>query len=161
MGQVFKNGSSKICGRQPLKNLKFLKFFKGCVSQILLGPLLNTLSQMRIIFSLFTNELSSRLSACLWDKIKVPDLPYQLQLMAAHCHPLQFWGSIPLPLPLSCNTQGPPRIFSWQCPTYRPLEYFTMCRKFECPFHKHPFTLYVHPPLFSESHTFNNILLVI
>ena len=67
MGQVFKNGSSKICGRQPLKNLKFLKFFKGCVSQILLGPLLNTLSQMRIIFSLFTNELSSRLSACLWE----------------------------------------------------------------------------------------------
>ena len=33
--KVFKNGPSKICGRQPLK------FFKGCLPQILLGPLLN------------------------------------------------------------------------------------------------------------------------
>ena len=40
---VFKDGPSKICGRQPLKNLKALnrpypfKFFKGCL------PFLNTL----------------------------------------------------------------------------------------------------------------------
>ena len=47
---------SKICGRQPLRNLKGyglpkadynpFKFFKGCLPQILLGPFLNTLSQM-------------------------------------------------------------------------------------------------------------------
>ena len=43
--KVFKNGPSKICGRQPLKNLKF-KFFKGCLPQILLGSLLNTLSHI-------------------------------------------------------------------------------------------------------------------
>ena len=45
----------KSCGRQPLKNLKgydllkqtiSLKFFKGCLPQILLGPLLNTFSQI-------------------------------------------------------------------------------------------------------------------
>ena len=46
--KVFKNGPSKICGRQPLKNP--FKFFKGCLPQILLGPFLNTLSQI----SLFT-----------------------------------------------------------------------------------------------------------
>ena len=43
--KVFKNGPSKICGRQPLKKLK--GFFKGCLPQILLGPFLNTLSQLR------------------------------------------------------------------------------------------------------------------
>ena len=51
--KVFKSGPSKICRRQPLKNLKdmvclsrpyLFKFFKGCLPQILLGPLLNTLS---------------------------------------------------------------------------------------------------------------------
>ena len=41
--EVFKNGPSEICGRKPLKNLICLgrpyhfKFFKGCLSQILLG----------------------------------------------------------------------------------------------------------------------------
>ena len=40
--KVFKSGPGKICGRQPLKNLKGYKFFKGCLPQILLGPLLNT-----------------------------------------------------------------------------------------------------------------------
>ena len=53
--KVFKNGPSKICGRQSLKNLKWcdllkqtnhFKFFKCCVPQILLGPFLNTLTQM-------------------------------------------------------------------------------------------------------------------
>ena len=37
--KVFKRGPSKICGRQPLKNLKGY----GLPKQILLGPLLNTL----------------------------------------------------------------------------------------------------------------------
>ena len=50
------NGPSKICGRQPLKNLKGfgllqvdhtpLNFVKGCLPQMLLGPYLNTLSHM-------------------------------------------------------------------------------------------------------------------
>ena len=48
MEQIFKNGPSKTCGRQPLKNLKeyglFKQSFKGCLPQILLDPFLNTLS---------------------------------------------------------------------------------------------------------------------
>ena len=42
--KVFKNGPSKTCGRQPLKNLNWyghFKFFKGCLPQILLGPFLS------------------------------------------------------------------------------------------------------------------------
>ena len=40
--KVFKNGLSKICGRQLLENLKE----KGCLPQILLGSFLNTLSHL-------------------------------------------------------------------------------------------------------------------
>ena len=40
--KVFKNGPSKICGKQPLKNLK------GCLSQILLGSFLNTFSHIYV-----------------------------------------------------------------------------------------------------------------
>ena len=49
--KVFKNGPSKICGRQPLKNMKsyHYKFFKGCLPQILVGPFLNALTQMFLI----------------------------------------------------------------------------------------------------------------
>ena len=50
--KVFKGGQSKFCRRQPLKKLKGyglsrpypFKFFKGCLPQILLSPLLNILS---------------------------------------------------------------------------------------------------------------------
>ena len=50
-----KSGPSEICGRQPLKNLKWFcwsrpyhfKFFKGCLPQISLGTFLNTLSQIK------------------------------------------------------------------------------------------------------------------
>ena len=53
---VFKNGPSKICPRQPLKNSKsygllrqtISLFFKGCVWQILLGSFLNTLTHICI-----------------------------------------------------------------------------------------------------------------
>ena len=54
-GKVFKNGPSKICGRQPLKYLKryglprqtvSLQIFKCCLPQILLGLFLNTLPIM-------------------------------------------------------------------------------------------------------------------
>ena len=52
--KVLKNGPSKICGRQPLKNFKGyglpypygLPQRIGCLPQILLGPFLNTLSQL-------------------------------------------------------------------------------------------------------------------
>ena len=54
--KVFKSGPRKICGSQPLKNLKcysllksrpyYFKFFKGCLPQILLGPSLNTFTRM-------------------------------------------------------------------------------------------------------------------
>ena len=56
--KVFKNEPSKICGRQHLKNSKgygllkrpyVFKFFKGCLHQILLGPLLKTLSQIKYV----------------------------------------------------------------------------------------------------------------
>ena len=52
--KVFKNRPSIICGRQSLKNLKVywdmlclsrpypVKFFKGCLLQTLLGPILGT-----------------------------------------------------------------------------------------------------------------------
>ena len=55
----FKKGRSKICGRQSLKNLKGyglpkadhapFKFFKGCLPQILLGPFLNTWTQLILL----------------------------------------------------------------------------------------------------------------
>ena len=55
-GKLFKNGSSKIYWRQPLKNLKWcgqpkqtpchLRFFKGCLPQTLLGLFLNTLTHL-------------------------------------------------------------------------------------------------------------------
>ena len=51
--KVFKNGPRKICRSKPLKNMKDMvglsrpypfKFFKGCLSKILLGPFLNAFS---------------------------------------------------------------------------------------------------------------------
>ena len=55
--KVFKDGPSKICRRQSVKNLKWydmvypsrpyhFKFFKGYLPQILLCPFLNTLTQL-------------------------------------------------------------------------------------------------------------------
>ena len=45
--KVFKNGPSKIRGRQPVLGRVYpFKFFKGCLPQILLGPLLNTFSHI-------------------------------------------------------------------------------------------------------------------
>ena len=55
--KVFKNGPSKICGRQSLKKVKRygllsryipFKIFKGCLPQMLLGPFLSTLSHISI-----------------------------------------------------------------------------------------------------------------
>ena len=50
--EVFKNGPSKICGREPLKILTktyLLTFFKGCLPQFLLGPFLNTCPKCLLI----------------------------------------------------------------------------------------------------------------
>ena len=55
LDKVFRSGLSKFCGRQPLKKFKHMvclsepypsKFFKGCLPQNLLSPLLNTLSHL-------------------------------------------------------------------------------------------------------------------
>ena len=43
--KVFKNVPSKICGRQQAVHITS-NFFKGCLPQILLGPFLNTLTQI-------------------------------------------------------------------------------------------------------------------
>ena len=49
-GEVFKNGQSKVCGRQPLKNFEGVgsAILNGCLPQILLGPFLNTSPNMYI-----------------------------------------------------------------------------------------------------------------
>ena len=56
--KVFKNGPSKICGRQPLKNLKeydllsrpySFKFFIRGLPHVLLGPFLDTLSHLTVL----------------------------------------------------------------------------------------------------------------
>ena len=60
--KVFKNGPSKICGRQLLKNLKF---FKGYLPQILLGPFVNTLTQMSGKFPEKTQKKSGDRTAML------------------------------------------------------------------------------------------------
>ena len=49
-GKVFKNGATKICGRQLLSPYH-LKFFKGCLPQVLLGPFLNALSHIKQLFA--------------------------------------------------------------------------------------------------------------
>ena len=49
---VFKNGPSKMCGTQLLKNLKWYGLRNqtrpGCLPQILLGPFLNTLTHISL-----------------------------------------------------------------------------------------------------------------
>ena len=53
--KVFKNGPNEICGRQPLKNLKWndlfsrpchFRLFKGCLPKLAIAPFLNSLSQI-------------------------------------------------------------------------------------------------------------------
>ena len=60
--KVFKSGPIKIYGRQSLKVLKGYGQLKGCLSQILLGPLLNTLSQYfsEIIYFFLDQKLNFR-----------------------------------------------------------------------------------------------------
>ena len=65
--KVFKSGPSKNCGRQPSKNLNgygllrktvSIQIFKGCLPQILLGPILNTLSHIKLKLSLTDLQVS-------------------------------------------------------------------------------------------------------
>ena len=45
--EVFKNGPSKICRRQPYHLSQYhFKLFNGCLPQILLGPFWNNLTQL-------------------------------------------------------------------------------------------------------------------
>ena len=46
--KVFKNGPSKICGRQPLKKFEGVLPALGCLPQFLIGPFLNILSHMKV-----------------------------------------------------------------------------------------------------------------
>ena len=75
--KVFKNGPSKICGRQPLKKnssnmfcLYNFKLFKECLPQIFFGPFLNTFTHMSIvviaqlIYSSECSELTAVLYRC-------------------------------------------------------------------------------------------------
>ena len=66
-GKVFKNWPSKICERQPLKNLKWhglpkqtisLQIFKDCLPQILLGLFSNTLPQIFQVHVKFLSTIS-------------------------------------------------------------------------------------------------------
>ena len=56
-----KSGSSKICGRQPLENLREYglpkNIFTGCLPQILLVPLLNALSHIFLKCLEFDNDI--------------------------------------------------------------------------------------------------------
>ena len=63
LGKVFKNGRSKNCGRQPLKNFNYMVclsrpyhfiFFKGWLPQILLDPFLSTLPHLSNLETLVT-----------------------------------------------------------------------------------------------------------
>ena len=48
--RVFKNGPSKLCGREPLKIWRGGRF-KDCLPQVLFGPFLNTVYQIRVFES--------------------------------------------------------------------------------------------------------------
>ena len=60
--KVFKNGASKVCGRQTIS----LQTFKGCFPQILLGPFLNTLThifnilQMIMLYLIFRRMINGK-----------------------------------------------------------------------------------------------------
>ena len=97
--KVFKNGSIKVCGRQPLKILKHMvclsrpyrfKVFKNCLPQILLGPFLNTLSHI------FNKKIPQNICLCeasenpslfgkwLRQSCKSKDIPMDLYFTVEH-----------------------------------------------------------------------------
>ena len=64
LDKVFKNGPNKIYGKQPLNNFKGygwadhpIKFFKDCLPQILLGPILNICPNSSLQFSAFCESV--------------------------------------------------------------------------------------------------------
>ena len=79
--KVFKNESSKICGRQPLKNCLSgpysFKFFKGCLPQVLLGSFLNIwpIYVYRSHLNFGLENMSLLLITVLFSKVKEQFLP--------------------------------------------------------------------------------------
>ena len=74
--KIFKNGPSKIFGRQPLNNLKWyglpkqtisLQIFKGCLPQVLLGLFLNTLTQLFFWKTLTKAKKALFACFCVWN----------------------------------------------------------------------------------------------
>ena len=64
--KVFMSGLSKFCGRQTVtRDMVCLKFFKGCLPQNLLSPLLSTLSHILYIPDLLVICIASMFSYLL------------------------------------------------------------------------------------------------
>ena len=74
MGQLFLNGTK-------YSRVDQVKFFKGCLRQILLGPLLNTLSQISFE-AIFAIKASIRIGPM--------ELPYYL----THSFPVQYFSRV-------------------------------------------------------------------
>ena len=55
--KVFKNGPSKICGWQPLRNLKWYGLQAGCLPRNLLVPFLNILTHILLLFCFLNYNL--------------------------------------------------------------------------------------------------------
>ena len=85
-GKVFKSGPSKICLGRPYP----FKFFKGCLPQILLGPLLNTLSHI-----IFIIPVKSRAGfiLCLFNNIQQND-EFITKILAFRFKSSDTWKSI-------------------------------------------------------------------
>ena len=93
--KIFKNGTSKICGRQPFKILKGYGLLlvdytpEDCLPQILLGAFMNTLSHISItIVHLKLKVLAQKgcglnISSIIWCKFTTP-LALQLSHFTAY-----------------------------------------------------------------------------
>ena len=75
--RVFKNGPGKICERHPLKNSQAypVKFFKGCLPQILLRPFLYTLTHLFVLI-LFTLNNGQAKNLSLLEGKKYSEINY-------------------------------------------------------------------------------------
>ena len=71
-----KNGPGKICGRQPLKNLKAVKFLKAVVHKFYLVHFLNTFDSFVLIS--FLDELYPAFSICAQIGFSCPSIPLVL-----------------------------------------------------------------------------------
>ena len=104
--KAFKNGSSKICGRQPLKNSKWhhFKFFKGCLPQVLLGPFLNTLTQIFLLTVVFKSSQHIFLEKAYFSKTlfgKLWSIKYLFSIYGKIAW--EGWGKIAFEIPPQCR----------------------------------------------------------